>query len=159
MKININKNKFCKYIFILSFFIIILNFISIKSDKAFQIIGFRSYTVLSGSMKPKIQPGDVVVITNRNKEDLKKGDIITFNGEDNDIITHRIIDIQNNSYITKGDNNNSIDAFAVPFENVIGKVLFHIPKIGYIIEFLSKPLVYAFGMIVLAILIIKDNKN
>lgn len=158
MKININKNKFCKYIFILSFFIIILNFISIRSDKAFDIIGFRTYTVLSGSMKPKIKPGDVVVVSNKNKEKLKKNDIITFK-EDEDVITHRIVDIKNNEYITKGDNNNFIDHFVVPSENVIGKVLFHIPKIGYAIEFLSRPLIAALGMVVLAILIIKENKD
>ena len=157
MEIKINKSKAFKYISILSLFIIILNFISIKSDKAFEIIGFRTYTVLSGSMKPKIQPGDVVVITNKKNNDLKINDIITFK-EDNDIVTHRIVDIKDNGYVTKGDNNNSIDYDIVPFDNVIGKVLFHIPKIGYVIEFLSRPLVYALMMITLAILIIKENK-
>lgn len=157
MEIKINKSKAFKYISILSLFIIILNFISIKSDKAFEIIGFRTYTVLSGSMKPKIQPGDVVVITNKKNNNLKINDIITFK-EDNDIVTHRIIDIKDNGYVTKGDNNNSIDSDIVPFDNVIGKVLFHIPKIGYVIEFLSRPLVYALMMITLAILIIKENK-
>lgn len=155
MKIN---NKFSKYTVIFLFCIILMNFISIKSEKAFNIIGFRTYTVLSGSMKPKIDPGDIVMIINKNKVNLNKNDIITFK-EDSTVITHRIVDLEDDGYITKGDNNNSIDAFTVNPENVLGKVIFRIPKLGYIVEFLSRPLIIALEMILVAALIIKENKD
>ena len=148
-------NNVVNFILIFIFIIIILSFISIKSDKAFDFIGFRVYTVLSGSMKPEINPGDIVFVTNNGKNDLSEGDIITFREADN-IITHRIVDITKDGYITKGDNNNSIDLFTVSYENIIGRVLFHIPKIGYLIAFLSRPLVMAIEMIILAILIVKS---
>lgn len=150
------RNKIIRYLFIFIITIIFLNFISIKSDTAFNIIGFRTYTVLSGSMKPKINPGDIVVVTNKVKDNLDKDDIITFK-EDKNVITHRIVDINENGYITKGDNNNSIDSVIVSSADVIGKVLFHIPKVGYIVEFLARPLVISIEMILLAILIIKSS--
>lgn len=155
MKKNKIRSNIIKSLFVVIITIVFINFISIKSDNAFNIIGFRTYTVLSGSMKPKINPGDIVVVTNKANNKLKKDDIITFK-EENDVITHRIIDIKDNGYITKGDNNNSIDSFIVYPENVIGKVLFHIPKIGYIVEFLARPIVISIEMILLAILIIKS---
>lgn len=148
-------NNIVKYLLILVSIIVILSFISIKSDIAFNIIGIRPYTVLSGSMKPEMDPGDVVFVTNRGKNDLNEGDIITFY-ENNTIITHRIVEITKEGYTTKGDNNNSIDIFTVKQENIIGKVLFHIPKIGYLIELLSRPIVIAIEMILLAGLIIKS---
>lgn len=152
------KNKFIKYIIVFLFCIISMNFISIKSEKAFNLIGFRAYTILSGSMKPKIDPGDIVIILNKNKVNLNKNDIITFK-EDNTVITHRIVDIKDEGYITKGDNNNSIDAYTVTPKNILGKVMFRIPKLGYILEFLSRPLIIALEMIIAAVLIIKENKD
>ncbi len=142
----------------LIFFIIFLNFLSVKSDKFFDIIGIRAYTVLSGSMEPELHPGDVTIIVNKNKVNLNKNDVITFK-TDNSIITHRIIEKKDEGYVTKGDNNNVIDSFIVKPENIIGKVVFHIPKIGYIIKFLARPLVIAIEMIILSILIIKSNKR
>lgn len=135
-----------------------MNFISMKSEKAFNVINFRTYTVLSGSMKPKINPGDIIIILNKNKVNLNKNDIITFK-ENNSVITHRIVDIKDNVYITKGDNNNSIDSFTVSSENILGKVIFNIPKLGYILEFLSRPLIIALEMIIVAVLIINVYKN
>lgn len=151
-------NKIIAGISIFIFIILFLNFICIKSDKAFNIIGFRTYTVVSGSMEPKLYPGDIVLVINKNKSDFKVDDVITFE-HDNDIVTHRIIDIQDDTYITKGDNNDAPDPFTVKYEDIIGKVLFHIPKVGYIIKFLSNPLVIAIEMIILAIFVIRLNKK
>lgn len=150
------KIAFCFILIIIS--IISLDFISIKSDKAFNIIGFRTYTILTGSMYPNINPGDIVVVENKNKTSLNKNDIITFKAN-NTIITHRIVDIKDSTYITKGDNNDVIDPFTINYDDVLGKVIFKIPKIGYLLEFLSRPLVMSAEMIILGILILKGSKN
>ena len=152
----IKKITFCIILILIS--IILLNFISIKSDKAFNSIGFRTYTILTGSMCPNINPGDIVVVVNKNKASLNKNDIITFKAN-NTVITHRIVDIKDSTYITKGDNNNVVDPFTINYEDILGKVIFKIPKMGYLLEFLSRPLVMSAEMIILGILILRGTKN
>lgn len=109
-------------------------------------------------MYPNINPGDIVVVENKNKASLNKNDIITFKAN-NSVITHRIVDIKDSVYITKGDNNDVVDPFNVTYEDILGKVLFKIPKLGYLLEFLSKPIVMSIEMIILGILILKGTKN
>lgn len=101
------------------------------------------YTILSPSMYPTIKPGDIIVTY---KEDAYyKGDIITFVSSSNissgKTITHRIYSepIEMNGkmqYTTKGDNNPTPDSAPANEDNVLGKVLFKIPKAGYIQQFL-----------------------
>ena len=100
------------------------------------------YTILTQSMHPNIKAGDIVITYKNDDDKYEKEDVITFiskaNGGIN--ITHRIKDvyIENGvlSYQTKGDNNNSVDAEIIPSYNVLGKVIFKIPKAGYIQQFL-----------------------
>ena len=98
-------------------------------------------------MLPDIQVYDVVVTKKVDAKDLKEGDIITFASSDtrflNTIITHRIIkkyyDSETKTYTfqTKGDNNNVADSALVQSNNIYGKVILKIPKLGYLQEFLA----------------------
>lgn len=99
---------------------------------------FRYYalTIGSGSMTPKINKGDVVVVKKlKDTEiyDIKKGDILVYNHDDK-IIVHRVNKIiKNNGQInfkTKGDNNNTADSWQVKQDEVIGIVKFKIRYIG-----------------------------
>ena len=164
---NISKSKnnkkekistFIYYFSIIACIILLLNTLSAKSEAAYKLIGFRSYTVLSGSMEPKFYPGDLVVSLHKNRANIKEGDIITFR-DDEEIVTHRIIDKTQEGYITKGDNNNAADSFAVSNDNIIGKVLFDIPNAGYIIQFLAKPMVIAIELMLGAIIILLYNRD
>jgi len=130
-----------------------------KSDKLFEIIGYRSYTVLSGSMEPIFYPGDIVITKHKNKTDIKINDIVTYRDNDGVIITHRIIEATLEGYITKGDNNNVEDADILTKENIIGEVKFSIPKVRYIINFLSNPMVIAIEMFLLSGFILFLNKD
>ena len=78
-------------------------------------------------MKPAMDPGDVIFIKKINVDNLKAGDIITFQKE-KFIATHRIIKFEDKSIITQGDNNNLADD-PLTKENVIGKYMFKVPKI------------------------------
>ena len=108
---------------------------------------FNAYVVLTGSMLPEIQVYDVVVTKKVDPSNLKVGDVITFASADtrflNTIITHRIIkkeyDNKTKSYSfqTQGDNNNVADSALVPQNNIFGKVILKIPKLGYLQEFLA----------------------
>ena len=108
---------------------------------------FNAYVVLSGSMIPAIQVKDIVVTKKIAEEELKIGDIITFISPDTRFggisVTHRIIDkLYDESqgiytYRTQGDANNVSDAVPVPNENILGKVILKIPKLGYLQDILA----------------------
>lgn len=116
------------------------------------VAGFLKYkpvAIMSNSMKPIFNRGDVVIVekvTKKNIENLKKYDIIEYI-LDGTIVAHRIINIEEHNdgtvlYTTKGDNNNLFDTKKVKRNQVKGKVKFKIPKIGYpsvyLSEFLNK---------------------
>jgi len=108
---------------------------------------FNAYVVLSGSMLPEISIKDIVVTKKVAAEDLDIGDIITFVSPDTRYggisITHRIIDkyydesLGSYTYRTKGDANNVADSALVPNENILGRVILKIPKLGYLQDLLA----------------------
>lgn len=53
--------------------------------------GYKTFTIISGSMKPKLNIGDIVVIKEVENEDLEVGDIISFKEQSTGVITHRIV--------------------------------------------------------------------
>lgn len=146
-------SKILKIVVIGLFIILALNILTAKSDKLFQIIGYRSYTVLSGSMEPEFYPGDLVITNHKSKTDINLDDIVTFRDNEGVIITHRIVEEVDGGYITQGDNNNVEDTDVLKKENLIGKVKFSIPKVGYLMNFLSKPIIIAVEMILLSVFI------
>jgi len=89
--------------------------------------------ILTGSMKPGVNPGDVAIIEKSDGGNLKVGDVIQYWTGDI-FIMHRIISIDGSSgkYQTKGDNNSSPDAKLIGAEQVRGKMVGVIPKIGMI---------------------------
>lgn len=108
---------------------------------------YNAYVVLTGSMVPEIMPMDVVITKKRSPEELEVGDIITFLSSDsrlsNIIVTHRIknkyYDATTDKYTfqTKGDANNTVDFALAEDYNIIGEVIFKIPKLGYVQEILA----------------------
>jgi signal peptidase len=104
--------------------------------------------VFSGSMEPAIPVGGMVVIKPVNLENLREGDIICFRFSESTSVTHRIINVTDEGFKTKGDANEDPDQGIVEKENVIGKVIFIIPFIGYLGYFVRTPI----GFILLVIL-------
>lgn len=147
------------YYLVITVFIVVLSIlISSKSQTAFNIVGYRAYTVLSGSMEPTYYPGDLVIVKNKNRVDLEENDVITFI-DDNEIVTHRIIEKTTEGYKTKGDNNNVEDSTILTDSNIIGEVAFKIPKAGYVTQFLAKPGVVAIELILLGVFILLYNRD
>lgn len=158
-KNNIIISRVINVVVCIVFIILLLNLMTSRSDKLFELIGFRSYTVLSGSMEPEFYPGDMVIIQNKNKANIGLNDIVTYRDGSGVIITHRIIEKTSDGYITKGDNNNVQDDYIVSLNNIIGKVKFSIPKLGYLVNFLSKPIFIAFEMFLLAGVVLFFNRD
>ena len=98
--------------------------------------------VLSGSMKPAINVGDIIFIKGINPNNIKVGDVITYRKDKIKTITHRIIAVQktelNILFETKGDVNNVKDENKVFSDEIVGKVVFRIPYAGYFCDFINK---------------------
>lgn len=141
------KNILCVILYVILIPIILCNlFLIVQSiffpNKTASIMGIKSYIIVSGSMKPEMNVGDIVIVKKLQKnDDYNVGDIISYH-ENDSIVTHRIIQIQEsqkgkNSYITKGDNNNAEDSFKVEQNNIEGKVIKIIPKLGLLSLFVE----------------------
>ncbi|NQU17789.1 MAG: signal peptidase I [Candidatus Saganbacteria bacterium] len=76
------------------------------------------------SMSPVIKDKDRVIIKPYpDKTSVERGDIIQYIQTKKICTTiHRVIRITPEGFITRGDNNNKIDPYIIPFENIIGKV-------------------------------------
>lgn len=127
-------------IILIVFYIVRVNFLA-SNDKLGEVkINF--YTILTQSMYPTIKAGDVVITYKEDNNKYNDGDVITFVSEQNGgiTITHRVEEVYNvndsYSYKTKGDNNNAPDNEITSGDNVLGKVVVKIPKVGYIQQFL-----------------------
>jgi signal peptidase len=96
---------------------------------------FHPALVASGSMTPTMYAGDVVIIAKVPADIIKTGDVIQFRVPENVTVMHRVIEIQeaegSKSFITKGDANDEPDEEPVIPENLVGKAIFTIPKVGW----------------------------
>lgn len=138
---------------ILYFFICILIFISyskfILKNDVIKIFGMATFVVLTGSMEPTIQPGEMIII--KETDNYKSNDIITYREDKNFLVTHRIIRVNEEGIVTKGDNNN-IEDKEIKKEQILGKVIFQSKLCGFFILYLLKPIT----LLLIFILLIKD---
>ena len=111
-----------------------------------RLVGFRVFTVLSGSMEPTYHVGSLIYVKDVDYRQLKAGDVITFMLDENTVATHRIIQVVPDEdepevlrYATKGDANDAPDGKLVHYKNVIGTPVFTIPKLGYVANYIQNP--------------------
>ena len=102
--------------------------------------GQSSYVVVNGnSMEPGFHMGDLVIV--RAASTYHVGDIVTYrNGELNAFVIHRIIAVEQDHYVFKGDNNSWIDTYRPTRAELIGKLWIHMPKLGKAMEWLRYPI-------------------
>jgi signal peptidase len=112
--------------------------------------------VVSGSMTPTIPVGSVVATWPTGNYQV--GDVVTFHLADNgsDLPTsHRIVKIEHQGsktlYTTKGDANNSADYRKKEKGDILGKVFFHVPYLGYVANFVK---LHTWGTILVLIVLI-----
>jgi len=96
-------------------------------------------TVLTSSMEPGYPPGTLIIVRPVDPNDLRLGDVITYQMQSGKpgVITHRIIAINSSSvgdrtFQLKGDNNSEPDADEVLAEQVQGRLWYSVPFIGYV---------------------------
>ena len=89
--------------------------------------------VRSESMKPAINMGDMV-ITGPRQRHIEPGEIVTYErGEE--LVTHRVLSVDGDALVTKGDAVEDPDPWSVNLSDVRGVYLFKIPYIGYVSSF------------------------
>lgn len=146
--------KIMNYFVLVCFVVIISGVLFFKLDSSSQrsFFGYRFYSVLSNSMK-KTKPeqqgnfiaGDMLIVKITPPEDIKLGDIMTFypKTKEENYVTHRVIKVippkkrgEISHFITQGDANNLADD-EISGEQVVGKVLYTIPKLGLMMTFVQ----------------------
>lgn len=161
-----NKLKKVLYIVLIIFIynVIVVLFSSINNNQNLQIFGQKYYIISTNSMSPTINKYDVVVSKSVKQNELKVGDVITYQIND-EVITHRISRIEEQDkiyYYTKGDNNVDEDKRKITFNDIKGKEIYIIPKFGKIIKILSSKItllcIILVILIVFLIQIFRDEK-
>jgi signal peptidase len=110
-----------------------------------RLMGYQTVTMLTGSMAPLINPGDVVVTTPIHASDLRVGDIITYSipVEDRRVVTHRVIEIIPGpaaAVRTKGDANAGADPWTATLQgDTVYRQVAVIPHLGDAIRALREP--------------------
>ncbi len=104
------------------------------------------YSVETGSMENKIHPGDYILLFKQNKYHV--GDIVTFKVKDY-FVTHRIVKIDGDKIITKGDANNEEDE-EISIKQVEGKVIYYGGMLNFVINFKFVIVVFLIGLYLLS---------
>lgn len=97
-----------------------------SKDTNIKPFGIQILKVQSNSMNPEFRKEDIIVI--KKEKEYEVGDIITFKTKDGNLITHRIIEKNENEFITKGDSNNTKDEEKITSSCIQGKVIFVFKK-------------------------------
>jgi signal peptidase I len=128
-------------LFVLLIFMIVVVISSKASGGEPQFLGYQLKSVLSGSMEPTFKTGSIIAVKPvRDTSNLKKHDIITYIVPEEQLVTHRIIDVikkgEHLMFQTKGDNNEDPDGELVLSQNVVARYSgLTIPYVGYITNF------------------------
>ena len=106
-----------------------------------RLFGIQVFSVVSGSMEPNIPVGSLIYVQKVDPAEVQPGDVITYVLSNNMPSTHRVVrvDAENQHFYTKGDANEAEDGAPVHFNNLIGKPVFTIPKLGYVAHYIQHP--------------------
>ena len=137
-------------------FIALMGFIYVSDE-------YDAYIVMSDSMQPEINSGDLVFIGSPGRplvDDIKPGTIVTYRHNEA-LVTHRVVSITGDTMITKGDAVEDIDPWTVSrFYDVEGSYIARIPYLGHLNAFIKTKTGWFLAVILpgifLLILIIKD---
>ena len=113
------------------------------------VLGYRTMTMLTGSMAPEINPGDVTIVTPIAISEVTEGMVITYHRpiEDHSLVTHRVISVETApdgtvSVQTKGDANAAVDPWTATLAgDTAYQVRGVVPGLGHVIQALRAPVV------------------
>lgn len=118
---------------------------SLNPDEIPTVMGYAPMAVVTNSMNTgepdAIRAGDMVITKQANPDTLEVGDVIMFKNNQTAVI-HRIVgyNAETDTFVTKGDANDTEDLDPVEKKNIIGKFMQRVPKVGDFILFSRTPL-------------------
>lgn len=102
--------------------------------------GYRAYVIHTGSMKPTLVPGDLVIDQPAAQRRFQPGEIITFRHSARpDLVTHRITNVVGAGIHTKGDGNRTADVWTISPHMVQGVERVRLPWFGYLAVYFKQP--------------------
>lgn len=110
--------------------------------------GFTGFINTGTSMLPDITPGDLIIVY--KQKEYYENDVISYANDENYITTHRIIEKKQDSYVTKGDNNNFVDNREVSIGQIYGRLVLIIPGVNNILNFFWQ---YKYYLLIVFVLI------
>lgn len=113
-----------------------INATRLAGDSVPMPFGFGLSVVLSGSMEPSLSVGDMLVVV--PQESYRENDVVVFQRGSSGVV-HRIISIEGDEIITKGDANNTADD-PISSSNIKGKVIIVIPYVGHLVNLIKAPI-------------------
>lgn len=122
-------------------------------------LGFRVYKIGSGSMYPYLKVNDIIVVKKSNFYNID--DVITYTSNDGTTVTHRIISIDGDNILTKGDANNTNDK-EINKNKIVGKLVFKISNMGFVYYMLAKPsfwIIFFISGIIITIIIPEKRRS
>ena len=146
------------YLFILAVVLIVIGLVGTQAPI---LDGYQLRIVQSGSMEPELRTGSLILVESR--EQYGVGDVVTFGEERRGQvpITHRIVDDRlvegDLRFVTKGDANENEDAALLDPGDILGAVRFHIPYLGFVIDFARTPLGFIGMVAIPAALVVFDE--
>lgn len=117
--------------------------------------GYSMFEVQTGSMAEAINAGDCIIVKHTQSAKIK--DIITYK-QNSDFITHRVIEIYNGTYITKGDANSAKDE-PIDQKQIVGKVVKILPNFGILRKTIFNPAVLITMIVTLLLFNFAFKKN
>ncbi|MDR0591106.1 MAG: signal peptidase I [Candidatus Nomurabacteria bacterium] len=124
----------------------------------FYVFGYKPFIIATGSMETNYMANSMVVVKKGGYDDVKKGDVIAFRAQamGGKMAFHRVIEVTDAGFTTKGDHNMVADPALVARDNYIGREAFHTNATAYFINELNRPggFVRVIALPVLAIMLI-----
>lgn len=128
-------------------------------------IGFRMadlhvQTVLSGSMRPAVSPGDLAITQGVPTGSLRVGDVIAFTPPtQTQTMLHRIASLEGGVITTKGDANGVVDPWHATLMGATGyRLVFVVPYVGWLSQLQSAALIGA-GLLVALLILLEIRKG
>ena len=121
--------------------------------------GQVAYILVNGSsMEPMFLRGDLVIV--RHAVEYAPGDAIAYrNGDLGQVVFHRIVELAQDRFILKGDNNDWLDHYQPVEQEILGKQWLHVPGAGDLVKKLRSPAVMAFFAAIIGVMLMTINSR
>ena len=131
--------------------------VSPRLFKGFYPFGIKTAVVMTGSMVPTVEIDDFVIL--EKPGEIEEGQIVSYEvpGDKNEVL-HRVVEVDGDKVITKGDANN-VEDDPITKDQITGVYVGKIKFLGNFISFITKPIVFGIVMVLLLIWVLMPSKK